>query len=81
MGKDLQFNKKEVFEAKDPNNVQLPSPSMTTKYIFAKSRDFFAYPNNYNHYVKYYKDTLQHGGVSMEEMLIPLITLKPKNSK
>ena len=51
---------------------------MSTAYIFATGRDFFAYPNNYNYYVQYYTGTFQHGGISMEEMLVPLITLSPK---
>lgn len=78
LGKNLSYNTKEVFEIKDPAKAQLPSPNISTTYIFATGGDFFAYPNNYNYYVSYYKDTFQHGGISMEEMLIPLITLQPK---
>ena len=78
LGKSLTYNKKEVFEIRDPHKAGLPSPNLSTAYIFATGDDFFAYPNNYNYYVQYYKDTFQHGGVSMEEMLIPLITLHGK---
>ena len=78
VGKSLTYNKKEVFEIRDPHKAGLPSPNLSTAYIFATGDDFFAYPNNYNYYVQYYKDTFQHGGVSMEEMLIPLITLHGK---
>ncbi|MBP3551555.1 MAG: bifunctional response regulator/alkaline phosphatase family protein [Bacteroidaceae bacterium] len=78
LGKNLSYNAKEVYEIKEPSKAQLPSPNISTTYIFATGGDFFAYPNNYNHYVSYYKDTFQHGGISMEEMLIPLITLQPK---
>lgn len=78
LGKNLSYNPKEVYEIKDPGKAHLPSPNISTTYIFATGEDFFAYPNNFNHYVSYYKDTFQHGGISMEEMLIPLITLKPK---
>ena len=78
LGKNLSYNVKEVFEIKEPMRAGLPSPNLSTAYIFATQDDFFAYPNNYNYYVGYYKDTFQHGGVSMEEMLIPLITLKGK---
>ena len=78
LGKNLSYNPKEVFEIREPLRAQLPSPNLSTAYIFALGDSFFAYPNNYNYYVSYYKDTFQHGGISMEEMLIPLITLRPK---
>jgi CheY-like chemotaxis protein len=77
-GKNLNYNPKEVFEITRPEEVQLPKSNVSTSYIFATGSDFFAYPNNYNHYVKYYRNTFQHGGVSMEEMLIPFIVLQPK---
>ena len=78
VGKALAYNKKEVFEINNPQKAMLPSPNISSTYIFATENNFFAYPNNYNYYVNYYKDTFQHGGVSMEEMLIPFITLTPK---
>lgn len=78
LGKSLSYNPKEVFEIKDPLKVQLPAPNLSTTYVFATGADFFAYPNNYNYYVSYYKDTFQHGGISLEEMLIPLITMQGK---
>jgi phosphatidylserine/phosphatidylglycerophosphate/cardiolipin synthase-like enzyme len=77
-GRNLNYNPKEVYEVKKPKDVFLPTPHISSKYIFAKEQDFLAYPNNYNHYVKYYKDTFQHGGISMEELLIPFAVLKPK---
>ena len=80
LGKALAYNPKEVYEIKSPAKVFLPSPNLSTTYIFAWGDNFFAYPNNYNHYVTYYRDTFQHGGISMEEMLIPLVTLRPKKS-
>lgn len=76
-GKSLNYNPNEVFEIKQPEKVQLPKSNLTTSYIFATNYDFLAYPNNYNHYVSYYKNTFQHGGVSLEEMVIPFIKLKP----
>ena len=78
LGKNLGYNAKEVFEARNPQRLGLPSPNLSTAYIFATGSRFFAYPNNYNYYVNYYKDTFQHGGVSMEEMIVPLVTLRPK---
>jgi CheY-like chemotaxis protein len=76
-GKNLAYKAKDVFEVKKPENVFLPRINVSTSYIFAKGNDFFAYPNNYNYYVNYYKDTFQHGGISLEEMLVPLVELVP----
>ena len=78
LGKTLSYNPREVYEIKDPRKVFLPSPNVSTAYIFAWGDNFFAYPNNYNHYVSYYRDTFQHGGISMEEMIVPFIILTPK---
>ena len=77
-GKNMNFNEKEMFLISDPEKVGLPKQHSSTKYVFAENDTFLAYPNNYNHYVKYYKDTFQHGGVSLEEVLIPVVTLSPK---
>ena len=78
LGKSLNYNSKEVFAIKEPQKAWLPSPNVSTSYVFATGNLFFAYPNNYNYYVSYYKDTFQHGGISMEEMLVPLISMKPR---
>lgn len=77
-GKALAYNAKDVFEITNPSKVYLPTQNLTSTYIFATNNDFLAYPNNFNHFVNYYKNTFQHGGVSLEEMLIPVITLSPK---
>ena len=77
-GRSLSYNEKDVFAVKNPKDIQLPSMHMTSSFIFAKEDLFFAYPNNYNHFVKYYKNTYQHGGISLEEMIIPCIIMQPK---
>lgn len=77
-GKSLDYVKRDVFEVRNPADVFLPKLNVSTAYIFAKQDYFFAYPNNYNHYVTYYRNTFQHGGISLEEMIIPYVTLSPK---
>ncbi len=78
LGKNLGYDSKDLFVVKEPSQAQLPSPNLSTSYVFATGDSFFAYPNNYNYYVSYYRDTFQHGGISMEEMIIPLITMTGK---
>ena len=79
LGRNLACESRDVFTVKDPKSVFLPSPNISTSYVFATGNTFLAYPNNYNYYVAYYRNTFQHGGISMEEMIIPLVTLKGKN--
>lgn len=77
-GRNMSYNPKEVFEIKNPDEYQLPRMGVNTHYVFAGKDDFFAYPNNYNHYVRYYRNTYQHGGISLEEMFIPVALLLPR---
>lgn len=77
-GKNLSYESKDVFHIKEPKDAFLPRVNMSQSFIFAKNDLFFAYPNNYNHYVQYYRDTFQHGGISLEEMMVPLVKLSPK---
>ena len=78
LGKNLGYDDKSLFVIKDPRKALLPQPNLSTSYVFATGDSFFAYPNNYNYYVSYYRDTFQHGGISMEEVIVPLITLTGK---
>jgi DNA-binding response OmpR family regulator len=77
-GRNMKYNNKEVFEIDNPKDIFLPSVNISSKYIFAREDYFFAYPNNFNYYVNHYKETFQHGGISLEEMIIPIVTLSPK---
>ncbi|NOQ73565.1 MAG: PglZ domain-containing protein [Crocinitomix sp.] len=78
VGKNLSYNEKDVMVSSDPASIKLPKTNVSSNYVFAKENDFFAYPNNFNYYANYYKDTFQHGGVSLEEIIIPFIELSPK---
>ena len=79
LGKNLSYeDAKDLFVIREPQKAQLPSPNLSTSYVFATGDSFFAYPNNYNYYVSYYRDTFQHGGISLEEMMIPIVTLTGK---
>jgi len=77
-GRNLSYKEKEVFRIKHPEEGFLPKSNVSSEYVFTKNDDFFVYPNNYNHYVQYFSSTFQHGGVSLEELLIPFVVLEPK---
>ncbi len=77
-GKNLGLNNKEAFHVMRPELIGLPKVNVSTSFAFARGDDFFVYPNNYNHYVRHYKDTFQHGGISMEEIIVPFITLSSR---
>lgn len=78
MGKNLQYDPKDVLEIKKPDDAGLPRPNLSSSYIFAKEDKYFLYPNNYNHYNTYYRNTFQHGGISLEEMICPVVRLSPR---
>ena len=77
-GRNLAYNPKEVFEITKPEEVLLPSINLSSSYIFAYNHDFLVYNNDANRHIRYYRDTFQHGGISMEEMIVPYIVLQPK---
>jgi len=77
-GRNLAYNYKEVYEITKPEQIQLPSSNLTSSYIFAYNHDFFVYNNDANRHIRYYRDTFQHGGISMEEMIVPFVVLQPK---
>jgi hypothetical protein len=76
-GRNLDYDPNGVFEIKNPEQARLPRTNITTKYIFAMNKDFLIYPNNFNHYAGYYRNTFQHGGISLQEMLLPVASLEP----
>lgn len=78
VGKNLQYDRKEVLEIKDPHEAGLPKPNVSSTFIFAKEDNFFLYPNNYNYFYNFYRNTFQHGGISLEEMICPVIKLSSK---
>ncbi|HPN75504.1 MAG TPA: PglZ domain-containing protein, partial [Prolixibacteraceae bacterium] len=78
LGKNLNYKSKQVFEVTNPRDAFLPSRNVSTSYIFAQNNDFFVYPNNYNYFANYFGNTFQHGGISLEEIIIPVVTLSPK---
>lgn len=78
VGRNLAFDEKDVYFHREAERIGLPKPHMSSTFVFAKEDHFFAYPNNYNFYVRHFKDTFQHGGISMEEIIIPFITLSNK---
>jgi hypothetical protein len=77
MGRNLDYDPKKVFELKDPEKAMLPKTNISSRYIFALNKDYLVYQNNYNYYAGYYKDSFQHGGISMQEIMLPVATLEP----
>jgi CheY-like chemotaxis protein len=77
-GRNLQYEERDVLAFRDPKFAGLPRPNVSSTFIFAKGDVFLCYPNNYNHFVNYYKNTFQHGGISLEEMIVPVIRLESK---
>jgi len=77
-GRNLQYEEKDVLAFRDPSEAGLPKPNISSTFIFAKGDVFLCYPNNYNYYVNYYRNTFQHGGISLEEMIVPIVRLESK---
>jgi CheY-like chemotaxis protein len=78
VGKNLNFDEKEVYAVRNPEEIQLPKSNLSSTYIFAKEDNFLIYPNNYNHFVQFFKNSFQHGGISLEEMIIPIVKMSSK---
>ncbi len=77
-GKNLKVDSKFAIQITNPLEFKLPKRGVTTSYIIAKEDYYFVYPTEYHKYLNYYKDTFQHGGISMEEMILPVITMESK---
>ncbi|HXL58926.1 MAG TPA: bifunctional response regulator/alkaline phosphatase family protein [Chitinophagaceae bacterium] len=77
-GRNLNYESREVLSFRDPRDAGLPVPNVNSSFIFAKEDGFLCYPNNYNYYVNYYRNTFQHGGISLEEMIIPVVKMSSK---
>ena len=76
LGKDLNLTNKDVFEVTNPSKIGLPDLGISYKYIFTSGSDFLVYPNNFNEYANLYQNSFQHGGISMEEMILPFVFLQ-----
>ena len=77
-GQSLSYPTKSVMEVNDPKSIKLPAPNLNSKFIFAREQQYFVYQNNFNHYANHYRNTFQHGGISMEEMIIPFVVMRPR---
>lgn len=77
-GRNLKADNKHAIFIKNASDYKLPKRGVTINYIIAKEDYYFVYPTDYHKYLSYYKDTFQHGGISMEEMILPVITMEPK---
>jgi len=77
-GRNMTYKEKDAFSIRDPKLAFLPKSNLSSEYVFAKETDYFVYPNNYNHFVNYYMNTFQHGGISLEELMIPYVELVSK---
>ncbi len=77
-GRNLSYNANDLFTIKKPEEARLPKANISTSFVFAMGEDFMAYPNNYNYHVNLYTNSFQHGGISLEEMVVPFVTLETK---
>lgn len=78
VGRNLSYREKDVFSISRPEDAYLPKSAVSDEFVFCRENDFFVYPNKYNHFVNYYGNTFQHGGISLEELFIPFVVLQPK---
>ena len=79
-GRNLKIDERQAVFVKNPADYMLPRSSVTTNYVLAKENYFFVYPTDYHKYLSQYRDSFQHGGISMEEMILPVVTLTPRVS-
>lgn len=77
-GRNLKADDRHAILVKNPSDFRLPRRSVTINYLIAKEDYFFVYPTDYHKYLNQYRDSFQHGGISMEEMILPVVKLKPK---
>jgi len=77
-GRNLNYDAKDVLAFRDPREAGLPVPNINSSYIFAKEDVYLCYPNNYNHFVNFYRNTFQHGGISLEEVIVPVVKMQSK---
>ena len=74
-GRNLDYDPSDVLAFRDPSKVGLPSSSLNSSFIFARGEGYLCYPNNFNHFANHYRNTFQHGGISMDEMIVPVVRM------
>ncbi len=77
-GRNLKCDAEHALFIDDPEAYGLPRHGINSNYIIAKEDYYFVYPTNFHRYERLYRDTMQHGGASLEEMILPVVTMQPK---